>query len=96
MVFPQSKLGQLAKYDSREIYRLYLTVYSFVTTEGKSLNSVKSSSDIEINYITPQFYINGEIKKLKNRERFEVDYNDDILFKEMRKKEIKKHRKTML
>lgn len=94
LVFPQSKLGQLAKYDSREIYKLYLSVYSFKTTEGKSLNKVNSSSDIEINYITPQFYINGDIKKLKNRERFEVDYNDDILFKEMRKKEIKKHKKT--
>jgi len=90
LVFPQTKLGQLAKFDLREIYRLYLSLYSFKTIEGISLNRIKSSSDIETNYITPKFYINGDIKKLKNKEKFEVDYNEDVLFKEMRKKEIKK------
>ena len=91
LVFPQTKLGELAKYDSREKYRLYLSLYSFKTIEGKSLNNIKSS-DIEINYITPNFYINGDIKELKNRERFEVDYNEDVLFNEMRRREIKKYK----
>jgi len=91
LVFPQTKLGELAKYDSNEKYRLYLSLYSFKTIEGKSLNNIKSS-DIEINYITPKFYINGDIKELKNRERFEVDYNEDVLFNEMRRREIKKYK----
>jgi hypothetical protein len=91
LVFPQTKLGELAKYDAREKYRLYLSLYSFKTIEGKSLNNIKSS-DIEINYITPKFYINGDIKELKNRERFEVDYNEDVLFNEMRRREIKKYK----
>ena len=91
LVFPQTKLGQLAKFDLREIYRLYLSLYSFKTIDGISLNRIKSSSDIEVNYITPKFYINGDIKKLKNKEKFEVDYNEDVLFKEMRKREIKKY-----
>jgi len=93
LVFPQTKLGELAKYDSRETYRLYLSLYSFKTIEGKSLNNIKSS-DIEINYITPKFYINGDIKELKNRERFEVDYNEDVLFKEMRRREIKRYKSS--
>ena len=93
-VFPQTKLGELAKYDSRERYRLYLSLYSFKIIEGKSLNKIKSS-DIEINYITPKFYINGEIKELKNRERFEVDYNEDVLFKEMRRREIKRYKSSI-
>ena len=93
LVFPQTKLGELAKYDSRERYRLYLSLYSFKTIEGKSLNNLKSS-DIEINYITPKFYINGYIKELKNREIFEVDYNEDVLFKEMRRREIKRYKKS--
>ena len=93
LVFPQTKLGKLAKYDSREIYRLYLSLYSFKTKEGKSLNIIKSS-DIEINYITPKFYINGDIKELKNRERFKVDYDENILFKEMRKREIKRYKSS--
>ncbi len=93
LVFPQTKLGELAKYDSRERYRLYLTLYSFKTIEGKSLNNLKSS-DIEINYITPKFYINGDIKELKNREIFEVDYNEDVLFKEMRRREIKRYKNS--
>ena len=92
-VFPQTKLGELAKYDSRERYRLYLSLYSFKTIEGKSLNKIKSS-DIEINYITPKFYINGEIKELKNRERFEVNYNEDVLFKEMKRREIKRYKSS--
>ena len=91
LVFPQTKLGELAKYDSREKYRLYLSLYSFKTIEGKSLNNIKFS-DIEINYITPKFYINGDIKELKNRERFEVDYNEDVLFNEMRRREIKRYK----
>ena len=93
LVFPQTKLGKLAKYDSREIYRLYLSLYSFKTKDGKSLNIIKSS-DIEINYITPKFYINGDIKELKNRERFKVDYDENILFKEMRKREIKRYKSS--
>ena len=93
LVFPQTKLGELAKYDSRERYRLYLTLYSFKTIEGKSLNNLKST-DIEINYITPKFYINGDIKELKNREIFEVDYNEDVLFKEMRRREIKRYKNS--
>ena len=93
MVFPQTKLGELARYDTREMYRLYLSLYSFKTIRGKTLNNIKSS-DIEINYITPKFYINGDIKELKNRERFEVDYNEDVLFKEMRRKEIKRYKNS--
>ena len=93
LVFPQTKLGELAKYDSREKYRLYLSLYSFKIIEGKSLNKIKSSY-IEINYITPKFYIKGEIKELKNRDRFEVDYNEDVLFKEMKRREIKRYKSS--
>ena len=93
LVFPQTKLGELAKYDSRERYRLYLSLYSFKTIDGKSLNNIKSS-DIEINYITPKFYLNGDIKELKNGERFEVDYKEDVLFKEMRRREIKRYKNS--
>ena len=91
MVYPQSRLGELAKYDTRELYRLYLSLYSFKTVKGKTLNNLKPK-DIEINYITPKFYINGDVKKLKNKERFKVNYTDDILFKEMRRREIKNYK----
>ncbi len=91
LVYPQSRLGELAKYDTRELYRLYLSLYSFKTVKGKTLNNLKPK-DIEINYITPKFYINGDVKKLKNKERFKVNYTDDILFKEMRRREIKNYK----
>ena len=93
MVYPQTKLGKLAKYDTKERYKLYLSLYSFKTIKGKTLNNIESS-DIEINYITPKFYINGDIKELKNREIFEVDYNEDVLFKEMRRREIKRYKSS--
>ena len=91
LVYPQSRLGELAKYDNRELYRLYLSLYSFKTVKGKTLNNLKPK-DIEINYITPKFYINGDVKKLKNNERFKVNYTNDILFKEMRRREIKNYK----
>ena len=93
LVYPQTKLGKLAKYDTKERYKLYLSLYSFKTIKGKTLNNIESS-DIEINYITPKFYINGDIKELKNREIFEVDYNEDVLFKEMRRREIKRYKSS--
>ena len=65
-----------------------LATYSFLPI----VEAFTKSSDIEINYITPKFYINGDIKELKNRERFEVDYNEDVLFNEMRRREIKKYK----
>ena len=34
------------------------------------------------------------LKKLKNREIFEVDYNEDVLFKEMRRREIKRYKSS--
>ena len=90
MVYPQTNLGQLVKFDNREIYRLYLSLISFTTKDNVSLFNISSVDDYEITYITPKFYTGSSIEILKNQKEYEVDYDEKTLFKEMRKKEIKK------
>ena len=91
LVYPQSKLGELAQYDKRGLYRLYLNLYSYKTKKGKTLFNIKNS-DIEIVYITPKFFINENIEVLKNMQSYIVNFTDKVLFKEMRKREIKKYK----
>ncbi len=84
-------MGKLAQYDKRGLYRLYLSLYSYKTKKGKTQFNIKSS-DIEIVYITPKFFINENIEVLKNMESYIVNFTDKVLFKEMRKREIKKYK----
>jgi hypothetical protein len=91
LIYPQSKLGELAQYDKRGLYRLYLNLYSYKTKKGKTLFNIKNS-DIEIVYITPKFFINENIEVLKNMQSYIVNFTDKVLFKEMRKREIKKYK----
>ena len=90
MVYPQTTLGQLVKYDKREIYRLYLTLYSYTTKDNISLFNLNSSDDYEITYLTPKFYVRNSLEILKDNNEYLVDFDEKTQFKEMRKKEIKK------
>ena len=89
-VYPQTTLGQLVKYDKRDIYRLYLTLYSYTTKDGISLFNLNSSDDYGITYLTPKFYIRNSLEILKDNNEYLVDFDEKTQFKEMRKKEIKK------
>ena len=89
-VYPQTTLGQLVKYDKRDIYRLYLTLYSYTTKDNISLFSLNSSDDYGITYLTPKFYIKNSLEILKDNNEYLVDFDEKTQFKEMRKKEIKK------
>ena len=89
-VYPQTTLGQLVKYDKRDIYRLYLTLYSYTTKDNISLFNLNSSDDYGITYLTPKFYIKNSLEILKDNNEYLVDFDEKTQFKEMRKKEIKK------
>ena len=89
-VYPQTTLGQLVKFDKRDIYRLYLTLYSYTTKDNISLFSLNSSDDYGITYLTPKFYVRNSLEVLKDNNSYIVDFNEKTQFKEMRKKEIKK------
>jgi len=89
-VYPQTTLGQLVKYDKRDIYRLYLTLYSYTTKDNISLFSLSSSDDYGITYLTPKFYVRNSQEILKDNIPYIVDFDEKTQFKEMRKKEIKK------
>ena len=89
-VYPQTTLGQLVKYDKRDIYRLYLTLYSYTTKDNISLFNLNSSDDYGITYLTPKFYVRNSLEILKDNNEYLVDFDEKTQFKEMRKKEIKK------
>ena len=89
-VYPQTTLGQLVKYDKRDIYRLYLTLYSYTTNDNITLFNLNSSDDYGITYLTPKFYIRNSLEILKDNNEYIVDFDEKTQFKEMRKKEIKK------
>ena len=89
-VYPQTTLGQLVKYDKRDIYRLYLTLYSYTTKDNISLFNLNSSDDYGITYLTPKFYVRNSLEVLKDNNEYLVDFDEKTQFKEMRKKEIKK------
>ena len=89
-VYPQTTLGQLVKYDKRDIYRLYLTLYSYTTKDNISLFSLNSSDDYGITYLTPKFYVRNSQEILKDNIPYIVDFDEKTQFREMRKKEIKK------
>ena len=89
-VYPQTTLGQLVKYDKRDIYRLYLTLYSYTTKDNISLFSLNSSDDYGITYLTPKFYVRNSQEILKDNIPYIVDFDEKTQFKEMRKQEIKK------
>ena len=90
VVYPQTTLGQLVKYDNRDIHRLYLTLYSYTTKDNISLFRLNSSDDYEITYLTPKFYVRNSLEILKDNNEYLVDFDEKTQFKEMRKKEIKK------
>ena len=95
-VFPQTELGELAKFDSRSLYRLYLSLSYYKTINGKSLNNINSSDDYKILYLTPKFFQNGELIELKNGNNYKVQFDEKTLYMEMRKREIKKHKSSYL
>ena len=90
VVYPQTSLGQLVKYDNRDMYRLYLTLYSYTTKDNISLFRLNSADDYEIAYLTPKFFIRNSLEILKDNNEYLVDFDEKTQFKEMRKREIKK------
>ena len=90
MVYPQTTLGQLVKYDNRDMYRLYLTLYSYTTKDNISLFRLNSADDYEIEYLTPKFFIRNSLEILNDNNEYLVDFDEKTQFKEMRKREIKK------
>ena len=75
-VYPQTTLGQLVKYDKRDIYRLYLTLYSYTTKDNISLFSLNSSDDYGITYLTPKFYVRNSQEILKDNIPYIVDFDE--------------------
>ena len=88
-VYPQTKIGELSQFDKRNIYRLYLSLICFKTVGGKNINKIQGLEDYEMVYLTPKFF-NSKSSIISSGINYKVEYNENILFKELKKREIKK------
>lgn len=91
-VYPQTKIGVLDIFNN-SIYRLYFDI-SYLKNIDFNSNKRTLSSENQMGYITPYFYISNEPITLKNNNKYIVEIDDAILFKEFTKREIKKYKKT--
>jgi hypothetical protein len=79
----------LIQYDQRGTYQLRFAIY-FLTEkpiEGENIK-VKNSSK----YLEPYFLTTDGIVKLKPKERYTTKISEEIILKELSKKEIKKRK----
>ena len=89
IVYPNTMLGTLNKFNNQN-YTLHFTIYylnkdlSFNTTK-QTLKMAKNS----YGYLKPYFYTQEGLIQIVPRNAYTADYSEDILIKEMSKKEIK-------
>ncbi len=88
-VLPNQPLGTLIQYDQKGTYQLRFAIY-FLTEkpiEGENV-MVKNSNK----YLNPYFQTTEGIVKLKPKERYTTKISEEIILKELSKKEIKKRK----
>lgn len=88
VVFPQTPLGMIAKYDAKEKYLLQYSVYSLI--EDKNTNTSKTPSFTTYEYITPVFCTTTGNTKLACPAYYIVECSDGVLTREFSKKELKR------
>lgn len=93
-VYPKTKLGILDKFnDAKFGHRLTFSIHYLVDTKplGKqTITNRKSRHE----YITPYFQTSEGVKKLTHKSFYHVLVNDEIVTKEMTRKEIKQFKKN--
>lgn len=84
-VFPNQPLGALAPYDKDKDYQLRLMIYYLTKFDSKEDKQTNNYS-----YYNPVFLIDGSPKKLENFKNYTSEVSDEIIQKEMSKKELKR------
>lgn len=86
-VFPNQAIGKLIQYDKRQDFRLNLSIY-YLTDKGNTTNENINKKSYA--YLDPYFLTERGISKLEEYVIYNSIVTDEIITKEMSKKEIKK------
>lgn len=86
-IFPNQAIGQLAQYDKRGDFRLHLSVF-YVSENSNKLQEAKDKFSYV--YLDPIFLTENGNNSLEENTSYNSIVSDEIIKKEMSKKEIKK------
>jgi len=86
-VLPNQPLGTLIQYDKNEIYQLRFAI-DYLTEKPLELDAKTGKFSYE--YLDPYFQTTEGVLKLKPRKKFTTKIPEEIIIKELSKKEIKK------
>ena len=94
VVYPEiNPLGKTTIFDSQKIHKIYFQIYYYHTKEGVKLSNLKSSNQTENIFITPTFINDNKKIKLQKGLSYTSDYNEETLFQNFSKKQVKKYKK---
>ncbi len=88
-VFPQTELGQLDSFNNAK-YRLYFDVYYLKDIDFTTMKNRTLASENQTSNITPYFHSSDGPILLKNGSSYIVETNDEVLCKELSRKERRK------
>jgi hypothetical protein len=93
-VYPQiNKLGETTVFDNRGFHLINFSISYINTKSGVNISSLKTNEQLENVYVSPGFFENGEIIILKKGFPYISDYDDETLFQNFSKRQIKKYKK---
>ena len=91
VVYPNQPLGVLTRYDKKNIYQLRLTI-DYLTV--KKLENNEKFEKCSYEYVDPYFQTTNGIIKVTPRREYTAKVSEDIIIKELSKKELKNRQKT--
>jgi hypothetical protein len=86
-IYPRTPLAVLKNGNTKltfELYYLYAAKFEFIS------NNLLSSKGCKYAYLTPYFYTSEGYTKLEPNKKYTVDFTDEILMKELTRRERRK------
>ena len=94
IVYPQiNKLGETTVFDNRGFHLINFSISYISTISGVNISNLKTNEQLEYVYVSPVFFENGEIIILKKGFSYISDYDEETLFQNFSKRQIKKYKK---
>tara|TARA_B110000444_G_C18802168_1_gene578000 strand:- start:546 stop:1475 length:930 start_codon:yes stop_codon:yes gene_type:complete len=94
IVYPQiNKLGETTVFDNRGFHLINFSISYIRTISGVNISNLKNNEQLEYIYVSPVFFENGETIVLKKGFPYISDFDEETLFQNFSKRQIKKYKK---
>lgn len=94
IVYPQiNKLGETTVFDNRGFHLINFSISYINTKSGVNISNLKTNEQLENVYVSPRFFENGQTIILKKGFPYISDYDEETLFQNFSKRQIKKYKK---